>query len=134
MDNDMTAPRWEYREKTKQSPDNHQTSRTLHWALVVWWLSGLCFVFLGLPIGEARAVSSFYPVWGVFIAPPRSGSPDRHRILLPFDRRARREARRVLHEMRREAKLERRELRRQRRRQREADLVAWNALMEPFEG
>ncbi len=44
--------------------------------------------------------------------------------------RVRREARRV----RRETKRLRRELRREQRRQREADLLAWNALMEPFEG
>ncbi len=44
-------------------------------------------------------------------------------------RRVRREARRV----RREAKQVLREQRRERREQRTADLVAWNALMEPFE-
>ena len=49
-------------------------------------------------------------------------------------RRARREARREARRVRRETKQLRRELRREQRRQREADLVAWNALMEPFEG
>ena len=123
--------------KTKRSPDNRQTSRTLHWALVVWWLSGLCFVFLGLPFGEARAVSSFYPVWGVFVPPLRAGSPDRHVIVLPIDRSAGREARRV-RRVAKQARRELRQLRRERRRQREIerqlDVEQWNMLLEPFAG
>ncbi len=64
----------------------------------------------------------------------RSGSPDRHIVVLPIDRSAGREVRRTRREAkraRREQRRLRRELRQQLRRQSEDDR-AWSLMMQPF--
>ncbi len=54
MDNADTAPRREEREKQYRASTTTKQPGPYIWALAVWWLSGLCFVFLVLPFGKAE--------------------------------------------------------------------------------